>query len=1170
MRISKVQTNADFSAQNQARLNGVLNTKAVTSPIKSSRVSSPHSMISFGGAKNKGHVLHVLAELPPWMKVGGVATVGKDYMNMAKWLDELKAQNPDIAAALGDGKSKVSLIFPYYNGVIGKDNSVSVRTDAAGKPIWVNDVNSKKFAYDPAGLASEKNAITHLTEVVSSDMQWGLTEKSPVRLFKVASDHPALKDKSNVDVYMLFTEEVARMPKAYANGDYCSEPKKVEIAKKIASGDDFSEVFSDAAKREDAEIKAFTSNQPYHQFSKGVVDAVKKAGIDAETIICSDSQTMLIPDFIAQQAEMGDDFYAGAKTTGVFHNTGAVYCGECSAKDLFLAEATPEQIQKVRRSPEYIFAKEIGREEDYFKRFVKGYIDDAGNINPNMGMLRHVQNGNAYVNTVSGVYAKSMAMNPDVTPLNSLWKELYEQGKVSGIINGFEDASVSAFEKLGLSGYTKRIFSDPDSSGKSVSLQPYVTYKIDDMKAAINPQTTTLKVAKDSVPETIVADVAKLFEEGRLERAIFRFNDDKGVKKLKDFSSKDGLSKLDGKEILSVILENKPLAETNTVERSIFATPEMIKEEVAQLFKEGGLNNATFQLEDGTRKISHDSQGKLSEINGKKILGLQLEDRPLLQVSASERALIENATNPTLETAKIAKRHNKESFLRRFTEEFSDLFGEKEVQFAETGLPGRNCSIMGSIDKKYLTDIHQGKDVPLFVSWGRGDFQKGHPIALESFMKFAKTDEGKNSLLVMGGELPKETNEAKKILNLMAKVGSDPDLKGRIVFIDGFAPGYAMSSAADYAVFASRFEPCGLTPAEAQKYFCTPIVLNTQGLSQQIFDPRNASAETINGYKTVNEFYMPKEKIDNIIKLFTPENVVLDDTVKAQLHSDFPEISKTDDFALFREFGKKYNALFEKAKNNIFGLVPEEKLAEQAKIELENMSEYADLISTLKENVLQDELVAAMKQGVNDSATPAVAERIFANHLNLKTGWMENANLNGVDPQTGKVISSAELYCRRHVMLDASKNPLKRVFEFRDDLVDKNLGDLHPLNTDTAKENTATIAAKAKEFVSGNKKAVMITGAIAAMAAVAAGVIYSNNKKTKVASNTQKVNNQAPVEQTPAPAAPAPPAPIAPVVQVNQAQAVAPLATTQAAVANQKPAINLAGNKFAACFDKIA
>lgn len=939
--------------------------------------SGVHSVISFGGLKDKSHVLHVLAELPPWMKIGGVATVGKDYMNMADWLDELKATNPDIAAALGDGKTKVSLVIPYYNGDT-KNGSVSVRT-ISGQPVWVNDVNSKKYAYNSAGLASDTGAVTHLREVVSTDMQWGATKSSPVKLFQVI-DHPALAGKENVDVYMLFTEGTARMPRAYANGAYCSELPTSTLTNKTTVADSLRSMSPDVKIK--ALTRAYTSQQPYHQFSKGVVEAIEKAGINAETIICSDSQTMLIPEFIAQKFEAGDEFFKGAKTTGVFHNTGAVYCGECSAKDIFLAMASPEQIEKVRKSPEYIFAKEIGKEEDYFKRFVQGYQDGAGNTNPNMAILQHVKNGHGYVNTVSQVYAQSMAADSAVTPLQPLWKELYNEGRVGGIINGFEDPGVSGLKKLGLGGYTKRIFANSvgaDGAARSISLQPYVSYSIDDMKLAANPPFRPFEVPKDAPFENIKAQISDLFKQGELGKVLFH---------------------LEG---------------------------------------EGGSEE--------TKVIDFFTQNELDKIAGRKILGVEIQDRTLLRVSDAEKALIQNATEPTIETVKIARKHNKVSFLKRFTDEFREAFGEKETKLAETGLPGRHCSVMGSIDSKYIADIDAGKDIPLFVSWGRGDFQKGHPIALESFIKFAKSKEGENALLVMGGELPKGANETRRILELMEMVNADSSLKGRIAFIDGFAPGYAMSSAADFAVFASRFEPCGLTPPEAQKYFCTPMVLNTQGLAQQIFDPRTATeGEMINGYKTVNEFYMPKDKINSIIEIFAKKTKTLDDAAKIQLRADFPY--SCDDLSLFEQFAEEYQKLLVVAKDKVYGTVPQMEVDNQAIIELQRMPEYGDLINRLKEGILRDELAASMKQGVVDAADPVKAEEMFKNHLNLNTSWMGNARLNGIDTQTGKELSSAELYCRRHILPDASATLPKTIFRFSDDLVDAklDLGDFHVPN----------------------------------------------------------------------------------------------------------------------------
>ncbi len=995
MKINQIQNQAYLAVPKRNTVSNSVGNASSISSFNVNAANNVHSVISFSGLKDKGHVLHVLAELPPWMKVGGVATVGKDYMNMANWLDQLKTANPDIAAALGDGKSKVSLIIPYYNGVIGQDNTISVRT-IAGQPVWVNDVNAKKYAYNQAGLEADAGAFTRLKEVVSTDMQWGATKSSPVKLFQIV-DHPALEGKENVDVYMLFTEGTARMPKAYGGQAYCSEPQAAELAKRVTAADGF------RAMAPDDKIKAltgaYTSGQPYHQFSKGVVEAIEKAGLNAETIICSDSQTMLVPEFIAHKYQAGDKFFEGAKTTGIFHNTGTVYCGECSARDLFLAEATPEQIESVRKSPEYILAKEIGREEDYFKRFVAGYIDDNGNVNPNMGMLRHVQNGFGRVDTVSQEYAKSMALNPDVTPVQSLWSELYTEGKVGGIINGFEDSSVSGLKKLGLGGYTTRIFANSDAlgDGRSISLQPYISYSIDDMKLAINPPVVPLEIAKDTPFEEVKTQIVDLFKQGELGKAIFHLENGDGAEEIK--------------------------------------------------------------------VIDFRSQAELDKLAGRKILGVEIQDRTLLQVSDTEKALIKNATEPTLETVRIARRHNKASFLKRFTEEFRDKFGEKEVKLAETGLPGRNCSVMGHIDSKYIADINAGKDVPLFVSWGRGDFQKGHPITLEAFIKFAKSKEGSNALLVMGGELPKGANETRRILELMERVNADSSLKGRIAFIDGFAPGYAMSSAAEFASFSSRFEPCGLTPPEAEKYFCTPFVVNTQGLSQQIFDPRTAAeGDMTNGYKTVNEFYMPKKKVDSIIELFATKTRELDDAAKAQLKVDFPY--SCDDMSLFEQFGEEYQKLLKAAKDKVYGTVPQAGLDEQAMDELKKMPEYPDLINRLKEGILRDELAASMKQGVIDAADPVKAEEIFRNHLNLDTSWMGNAKLNGVDRQLGREVSSAELYCRRHILPDAPASAPKPIFQFREDLVNAklDLGDFHVPNGEI---KAIPVATETKTVVTG-------------------------------------------------------------------------------------------------------
>ena len=972
MKITALQNQAHLLASQNNAVSGVSAVKSNTFNNSVNQVSAPHSVITFGGIKNKGHVLHVLAELPPWMKVGGVATVGKDYMNTADWFDQLKAQYPDIAAALGDGKSKVSLVIPYYNGELGDNNSVSVRT-IAGQPIWINEADAKKYAYDKAALAADKKAVTKLQEVVSTDMQWGATKSTPVKMFKVV-DHPALQGKDNIDVYMLYTDGTARMPKAYANGDYCSEPPEKVKLEKALSADQLRGMAPDG--RAKALTDAYTSKQPYHMFSKGVVEAVEKAGIDAETIICSDSQTMLVPEFIAQKSQAGDKFFEGAKTTGVFHNTGAVYCGECSPKEIFLAMASPEQIEMVRKSPEYNFALQIGREEDYFKRFVKGYQDANNNTNPNMVMLQHVKNGYGYVNTVSQEYAKSMAENPDVTPLQPLWKELYDQGKVGGIINGFEDESVSAFKKLGLGGYTtQHVVRDVHMPNYPVEndilIRPYVTYALDDMKKAIGSTVEPLQFKEGATVDEMITSVSDMLRSS---------------------------DKIDVKSITFHIQDS--------------ADPTKVEDVVI---------NKNNQLE------------LLPDVFKRKITSIDVERGPILEVTEAEKALINSATESNLQTAKIAKRHNKISFLERFAY-------DPDNKYAIAGLPGRDLSLMGSINPGIVQRIKAGEDVPLFVSWGRGDFQKGHPIALESFIKFAKTKEGSNAVLVLGGELPKGTAEAMRIQELMSLVESDAALKGRVVFINGFAPGYAMSSAADFALFTSRFEPCGLTDLEAQKYFATPITMNTQGFAQKVFDPRTApEGSIVNGYKSTNEFFMPKEKIDNVVELFATKTKKLDDAAKSKLMADFPYSS--DNFSRFEEFGKEYNVILEKVKKDFRGKVSQGEIDKRAIAEMPMNPEYQALLQTLKEDILSDELSAAMKQAVADAADPEMAEKIFKSQLELNTTWMGNGALNGVDPKTGKELSSAELYCRRHVMPDAPATAPKMIFQFDEDIVNTRMID---------------------------------------------------------------------------------------------------------------------------------
>ena len=83
--------------------------------------------------------------------------------------------------------------------------------------------------------------------------------------------------------------------------------------------------------------------------------------------------------------------------------------------------------------------------------------------------------------------------------------------------------------------------------------------------------------------------------------------------------------------------------------------------------------------------------------------------------------------------------------------------------------------------------------------------------------------------------------------------------------MDGFAPAYALASAADYALFTSRFEPCGLTQFEAMKYGCIPIVTNTGGFASTVL--QSDETDTPTGYKTEHSFFMTDETLRNNLNI---------------------------------------------------------------------------------------------------------------------------------------------------------------------------------------------------------------------------------------------------------------------------------------------------------------
>jgi len=496
----------------------------------------------------------------------------------------------------------------------------------------------------------------------------------------------------------------------------------------------------------------------------------------------------------------------------------------------------------------------------------------------------------------------------------------------------------------------------------------------------------------------------------------------------------------------------------------------------------------------------------------------------------------------TYESMRKTKTLNKRNLLSRFDGSVTD---SRIIAGAE----GKEIKLLGSIDKKFVQMLDEGKNVNLFVSWGRGDMQKGYPIVIKAFEKFAKTPEGKDTVIIMGGELAKDNPESAIIKTLMERVNKDPDLKGRIVFVDGFAPGAAFSSAADAAVLTSKFAPCELTDLEASRHYATPIVTNTQGMAQKNFDPRNsAEAPNANAYKTVHEFYMPDSQLDSIVKAFGTGDTAL----QAQVKQEFSLVSDS----VFTDFAEQYKKIYDQIRKDYVSRgVVADKLDECVANAVKKSPEYNELIIQLKENILADEVVDAMTRKIRGIGTD-VDKTIFENQKLMNTTWLGNARLHpGNNP-----ISSAAMY--KQLMIDPEPGKvISTVYNFDNDVFERAKS---ASSAEQVKENAAGFMSRLKSGLKDKRVLAAIAG-VAVVGAAAAALLHNNNKKTKAAEVKTEAVNPAPVEQTPPPP-PAPP--VAPAVQ--PAPVVSPLATTQAAVPPQPSTIDLSNNKFAACFNKIA
>ena len=345
-----------------------------------------------------------------------------------------------------------------------------------------------------------------------------------------------------------------------------------------------------------------------------------------------------------------------------------------------------------------------------------------------------------------------------------------------------------------------------------------------------------------------------------------------------------------------------------------------------------------------------------------------------------------NETSIDFDHVREIKRQNKANLLERFDADVLDaLRNLKDVKGHETdfskiiaGLANKEVNVYGYIDKRYIEEANKpNSEIKVLTSWGRGDAQKGLDTVLGAFEKYVMKygEKDPNTVLVMGGalDLDKGNNEGKKIKDVIERLSSNPKLKGRFVYLDGFAPNKPLAGAADFAVFPSRFAPCELTDLESYKMLCSPIVTNCQGLADKNFDASfEGEADKVTGYKTKHAYDMTLQELK--------ESQVLDAKDKANLEKDLKKF--------FDEIRVNHRIKFNKelSDEEIF-----KSILNSA--DMHNKYEY-EILRPYRDKIIESELVDCMERALITDKGSEIQDKIITNLFKARTDWEGNDTLN--------------------------------------------------------------------------------------------------------------------------------------------------------------------------------
>ena len=438
--------NADYLRQRAGN-----NKKTQSSPAVSKRLPEGVTMISFRSG-NPRHIAHMVSEEPLFgFNGGGVGTVVNDY----NFLD-----NKDV--------DKIVKLIPLYNQEVDYKKDVDSKTGKIKQPVG----QSVKIRYVPQNLPADhpfkgkegtpfitgqsldnstnlvkflkdkKDSVFLLEEIKSSNMNWGMEDNVPIKMFRAQKDEHLnnLMTKkglggelqNKLEFVFTYVDSTASMPKQYADEFSYSSSTGSDLERRFASG---------------------WKGQPYAKEAKATIELMpalkEKYNIDPRYILCSDGQPMFAMHYAAQKNAAGEAYWQDKFLGGVGHNMNAGYDQPMGARQAIVnLGATKEELTKLTNSREYINALKNGEEEKFLRETVlKDFVRPKSGMNAYNVAIHYAQAGYVpMLTTVSEGYHDSLISNELVSDMYNDLVKLDELGRFKGLTNPLMDPNVSPFK----------------------------------------------------------------------------------------------------------------------------------------------------------------------------------------------------------------------------------------------------------------------------------------------------------------------------------------------------------------------------------------------------------------------------------------------------------------------------------------------------------------------------------------------------------------------------------------------------------------------------------------------------------------------------------------------------------------------------------------------------